>query len=89
MNKRDLKKKKKSFKIPKIIKVFIFLAVFVIISAWYISYLWFAGDNSYTVYQDLKTKVVKLRKSIKMMQLRNAKLQKDYLELKNLEPENE
>ena len=86
--KRDLKEKT-SFKIPPIFKIFIVLALLVVFSAWYISYLWFVGKDSYLIYQDLKYKVVKLRKNIKQMQLKNAKLQKEYFELKNLEPENE
>jgi len=86
--KRDLKEKS-SFKIPKIIKIFIFLAVLVVFSAWYVSYLWFVGKDSYVIYQDLKNKVVKLKENIRIMQLKNAKLQKEYFELKNLEPENE
>ena len=87
-SKRDLKEKT-SFKIPAIFKIFIVLAILVVFSAWYISYLWFVGKDSYLIYQDLKYKVVKLKKNIKQMQLKNAKLQKEYFELKNLEPENE
>jgi len=89
--KKDIKvsKNPKSFKIPTIFKIFIFLAVLVVFLAWYVSYLWFVGKDSYIIYQDLKNKVVKLKKNIKIMQLKNAKLQKEYFELKNLEPENE
>lgn len=85
------------FIINKIIKIikdnnfFIFLSIFLTISivilAFYISNLLFAGKNSYDVYVDLKYKKQELKKNIRIIQLENAKLQKQYLELKNLEPE--
>ena len=74
-------------KIPKIVKIFILFSIIVVFSAWYVAYLWFVSDNSYEVYQDLKIKKTKLEKNIKILQLYNAKLQKEYFELKNLEPE--
>lgn len=45
------------------------------------------GTNSYEVYSNLKTKKKFLDSEIKRLQLENAKLQKEYFELKNLEPE--
>jgi len=63
------------------------LIIFIIISAIYISNLTFAGKNSFDVYSDLKTKKLQLQNEIKQLQFENATLQKKYLELKNLEPE--
>lgn len=45
------------------------------------------GDNSLEVYSSLKNKKEYLQKEIKRLQLDNAHLQKEYFELKNLEPE--
>lgn len=45
------------------------------------------GDNSYNVYSSLKNKKDYLKKEIKRLQTANAHLQKEYFELKNLEPE--
>ena len=64
-----------------------FLAIIIIILAFYISNLAFAGKNSYSVYTNLKYKKQQLELNIRKIQLENAKLQKQYLELKNLEPE--
>ncbi|MEA3314714.1 MAG: septum formation initiator [Campylobacterota bacterium] len=55
--------------------------------AFYISNLLFAGKNTYGVYTDLKYKKQQLELNIRKIQLENANLQKQYLELKNLEPE--
>ncbi|MDD2698780.1 MAG: septum formation initiator family protein [Arcobacteraceae bacterium] len=53
----------------------------------YIASLLFSGKNSLDTYNDLKTKKVQLEEEIKRLQSENASLQKDYFELKNLEPE--
>ena len=45
------------------------------------------GKNSLEVYTSLTIKEVHLRNEIKRLQQENAKLQKEYFELKNLEPE--
>lgn len=78
-------------KVIKDNKSFIFLSIFstiiIIIMAFYISNLLFVGKNSYDVYVDLKYKKQQLEINIRKIQLENAKLQKQYLELKNLEPE--
>ncbi|MEA3498727.1 MAG: septum formation initiator family protein [Campylobacterota bacterium] len=63
------------------------LVIFIIISAIYIANLLFAGKNSYGVYSSLKNKKIQLQNEIKQLQFENADLQKKYLELKNLEPE--
>ena len=52
----------------------------------YIANLLF-GKNSLEVYSALKIKRLQLQESIKSLQFENAKLQKEYFELKNLEPE--
>jgi len=64
-----------------------FLVIFTVIFANYIASLLFTGKNSLETYDSLKTKKVQLENKIKLMQISNAKLQKDYFELKNLEPE--
>jgi cell division protein FtsB len=72
-------------------KQFIFISTVLIvitfIIAYYISNLLFYGNNSYEVYSHLKDKRVKLQKDIHQLQTENATLQKQYFELKNLEPE--
>lgn len=45
------------------------------------------GTNSYEVYSSLKSKQNYLNEEITRLQLENARLQKEYFELKNLEPE--
>lgn len=45
------------------------------------------GKNSVEVYNSLKNKKIQLETEIRKLQLGNAKLQKEYFELKNLEPE--
>ncbi len=45
------------------------------------------GDNSLEVYNSLKHKKEYLQSEIKRLQQDNAHLQKEYFELKNLEPE--
>lgn len=45
------------------------------------------GTNSYEVYSSLKSKQTYLNNEITRLQLDNARLQKEYFELKNLEPE--
>ena len=46
------------------------------------------GNNSLEVYNSLKQNRQYLMSEIKRYQLENARLQKEYFELKNLEPEN-
>ncbi|MCK5293092.1 MAG: septum formation initiator [Arcobacteraceae bacterium] len=53
----------------------------------YIASLLFSGKNSFETYENLKYKKVQLEQNIDKLQRFNAKLQKDYFELKNLEPE--
>lgn len=45
------------------------------------------GDNSIQVYNSLKYKKEYLEDEISRLQKENAYLQKEYFELKNLEPE--
>jgi cell division protein FtsB len=53
----------------------------------YVGYLLYLGKNSYKVYSKLQKKKLQLKYDIKRLQYENASLQKKYLELKNLEPE--
>jgi len=71
----------------RFIKTTIIASFVTLVVAYYISYLLFYGDNSYEVYKDLKNRKVRLKKDIKSLQIQNANLQKQYFELKNLEPE--
>jgi len=45
------------------------------------------GKNSLEVYTSLNKKETHLKNEIKRLQQENARLQKEYFELKNLEPE--
>jgi cell division protein FtsB len=69
---------------------FIFIAILATLITFvlsiYIANLLF-GKNSLEVYNALKIKRLQLQRSIKDLQFENAKLQKEYFELKNLEPE--
>lgn len=71
----------------KFILIATFLILFTFILAYYIANLLFYGKNSYEVYSNLENRKLKLQKDIKMLQYENAMLQKQYFELKNLEPE--
>jgi cell division protein FtsB len=72
------------------IKKFTLIAIFSIAITLFLSYhvanLLF-GVNSYEVYNSLKNERVRLKLEIKRLQQENAHLQKEYFELKNLEPE--
>ena len=72
------------------VKKFTLIAIFSIAITLFISYhvanLLF-GVNSYEVYKNLKNKKVYLQHEIIRLQNDNARLQKEYFELKNLEPE--
>jgi cell division protein FtsB len=65
------------------------LVAITILFALYVARLLFSGKNSLETYENLKTKKVQLEQEIKRLQKENSLLQKDYFELKNLEPENE
>ena len=71
----------------RFILISILLTIVTFALAYYLSNLLFYGKNSYEVYKSIKDKKVNLQKNIKSLQIRNASLQKKYLELKNLEPE--
>ena len=62
------------------------LVVVTFILALYVANLLF-GKNSYEVYTKLLGEKTMLKQNIKRLQIENAKLQKQYLELKNLEPD--
>ncbi|MEA2019148.1 MAG: septum formation initiator [Campylobacterota bacterium] len=63
------------------------LVVITFVLAYYISDLLFYGKSSYEVYANLQDRKIKLQQDIKILQIKNATLQKKYFELKNLEPE--
>jgi cell division protein FtsB len=73
-------------KIKKIIYGVLVVVVTVFLGQ-YASQLLFSGKNSLKVYNALKRQKNYLEHNIKKIQLENAKLQKEYFELKNLEPE--
>ncbi len=72
----------------KFILFVIVAVVFTILLARYVSNLLFEGKNSLKVYNVLKQQKEQLHYNIKKLQFDNARLQKEYFELKNLEPEN-
>lgn len=71
-------------------KGFIMMAIISIILTFmfasYMANLLF-GKNSYEVYSNLRKEKKQLQSNIQQLQMQNAALQKQYLELKNLEPE--
>lgn len=74
----------------KIIKKFSIIAIvsiaITIFLGYHVSNVLF-GDNSLEVYSSLKNKKEYLQSEITRLQKENAYLQKEYFELKNLEPE--
>lgn len=72
------------------IKKFSVIAIVSIAVTLFLSYhvaILLFGSNSLDVYNSLKDKRVYLINEIKRLQEENAHLQKEYFELKNLEPE--
>jgi cell division protein FtsX len=61
--------------------------ILTILLANYVSSILFDGKNSLKVYNALIQQKSYLQKNILQLQLSNARLQKEYFELKNLEPE--
>ena len=61
--------------------------ILTVLFASYVSELLFNGKNSLKVYNALKKQKTSLQFSIKKLQYDNARLQKEYFELKNLEPD--
>ena len=68
-----------------ILVVFISLIITILFSYHAVNVLF--GDNSLQVYNSLKYKKEYLEDEILRLQKENAYLQKEYFELKNLEPE--
>ena len=71
-------------------KKFILVVVISLIATIFLSYhavIVLFGDNSLQVYNSLKYKKEYLENEISRLQRENAYLQKEYFELKNLEPE--
>lgn len=69
---------------------FILVAIISLLATIYLSYHTvnvLFGDNSLQVYSDLNHKKEWLESEILRLQRENAYLQKEYFELKNLEPE--
>ncbi len=72
------------------IGMFLLIALISLLATIYFSYYVtnvLFGDNSLQVYNSLKHKKDFLEKEILRLQKENAYLQKEYFELKNLEPE--
>ena len=69
---------------------FMLVVIFSLLATVYFAYHWvnlLFGDNSIQVYNSLKNKKEYLEDEISRLQKENAYLQKEYFELKNLEPE--
>ena len=69
---------------------FMLVVIFSLLATVYFAYHWvnlLFGDNSIQVYISLKHKKEYLEDEISRLQKENAYLQKEYFELKNLEPE--
>ena len=83
-----MKKKKKDINSNiKIAALVLALAVITVVFASYTSNLLYNGKSSLSVYKALEKQKVLLEYNIKILQKDNARLQKEYFELKNLEPE--
>ena len=80
-NKKNIKSK------IKFIILVIFTTFITFLLARYVSELLFKGKNSLQVYDALKQQKEQLQYNIVRLQKENARLQKEYFELKNLEPE--
>ena len=81
-------KPKQSFKSNiSFIKIASISTVIVILLGIYIGYLSTSSKNSYNVYLKLQERQNNLQNNIENLQEQNAKLQKKFFELKNLEPE--
>lgn len=69
---------------------FMLVVIFSLLATVYFAYHWvnlLFGDNSIQVYNSFKHKKEYLEDEISRLQKENAYLQKEYFELKNLEPE--
>ncbi len=69
---------------------FMLIVIFSLLATIYFAYHWvnlLFGDYSIQVYSSLKHKKEYLEDEISRLQKENAYLQKEYFELKNLEPE--
>ena len=69
---------------------FMLIVIFSLLATIYFAYHWvnlLFVDNSIQVYSSLKHKKEYLEDEISRLQKENAYLQKEYFELKNLEPE--
>jgi len=69
---------------------FVLIVIFSLLATMYFAYHWvnlLFGDNSVEVYNSLKYRKKYLEDEISRLQKTNAYLQKEYFELKNLEPE--
>ncbi len=75
-----------SNEIKKFSLIAVIFIVITIILGYYVADILF-GDNSLEVYNSLKDKKDYLQSEIQRLQMENAHLQKEYFELKNLEPE--
>jgi cell division protein FtsB len=80
-SKRYVNKEIKRFTVIAIISIAITLFL-----SYHVANLLF-GVNSFEVYKSLKDKKSYLNSEINRLQESNARLQKEYFELKNLEPE--
>jgi len=80
---------KKKFNLKSINKFIIVTAISIAVTLFlanHVAELLF-GKNSIEVYTSLNKKETYLKAEIKRLQQDNARLQKEYFELKNLEPE--
>ena len=80
------KKENKNSEVIKFTLIVIASIAITLFLSYHVANLLF-GINSYDVYSNLKEKRTFLKKEIRRLQFDNARLQKEYFELKNLEPE--
>jgi len=80
------KKKQKNSEVIKFALIVLASITITLFLSYHVANLLF-GMNSYDVYSNLDNKKIFLKSEIRRLQLDNARLQKEYFELKNLEPE--
>jgi len=68
------------------LKAFLVTAIGILLFGIYVGILLMYGENSLTVLNQLKAKKFSLSLEDKALKIKNQKLQKEYFELKQLEP---
>ncbi|HHO42741.1 MAG TPA: hypothetical protein ENN12_05230 [Epsilonproteobacteria bacterium] len=79
------KSQKNDFFLGLSLRVVAIIVISILFFGWYIGGLLF-GENSLLALKKLQNEKCELNRQVKSLQVQNAKLQKDFFELKQLEP---